>query len=297
MGAIRLVIVLLVAAVSSIVLFFVVHGMTAKRAPAPVLVAAPAKPTMARVLVAKHDLKVGQRLAPDDMAWQPWPIDAMNPAFVSGGLDNPKANIADKAGAIMQAVTQTEPHIQELTGALVSEPILQHEPISLAKLIKGGQGGVLAVKLPQGMRAMSMPVTVENGVGGFVLPGDHVDVVAIVKGTSIGEQGAAASAVKARTVLSNVKVLAVDQALEPKPGAVSVVGATATLQVAAADVDELAKAKEEGTLMLILRSYADMDGASGRVTPVRAPGRLRPATLADSIRIYRGDKAIELRVR
>jgi pilus assembly protein CpaB len=293
MGAIRLVIVLLVAAVSSIVLFFVVHSMTAKKAPAPVIVAAAPKPVTARVLVAKRDLKVGQRLTADDMGWQSWPLTAMNPAFVSGGPENPKANIADKAGAMVQAVTQADPHIGDLTGSIVREAMLQNEPINTGKLVKGGQGGFLAVKLPQGMRAMSLAVTVENGAGGFVLPGDHVDILVNIKGAAAD---GGAQQVKSRTVLSNVRVLAIDQALEPKPGATSAVGATATLEVPAGEVSDLAKAKDEGQVILILRSYEDMEGPSGHAAV--APRRtVRRVVREEPIRIYRGDKAIEVRVQ
>jgi pilus assembly protein CpaB len=296
MGAIRLFIVLAVAATAAIVLALVVRHMTASRPSTAMAAVPPVKPAV-RVLVAKHDMKVGDRLAPEDVAWQSWPAGAVNPAFVTGGPVNPSANIADKAEAALQAATQGDPAVQALTGSLVREAILTNEPIGKRKLVRGGEGGFMAVKLPQGMRAMSLPVTVETGAGGFVLPGDHVDVILNVKMQGSADMRAGpAQPVQSRTVMRNLTVLAIDQTTEPKAGASSLVGATATLEVPAEDTDELAKAKDEGTLLLALRSYADMGGPSGRAAPapVRA-SRVRVAQSRDvTVRIYRGQKLTEV---
>ena len=298
MGAIRLFIVLAVAATAAIVLALVVRHMTASRPSTAMAAVPPAKPAV-RVLVAKHDMKVGDRLAPEDVAWQSWPADAVNPAFVTGGPVNPSANIADKAEAALQAATQGDPAVQVLTGSLVREAIVTNEPIGRRKLVKGGEGGFMAVKLPQGMRAMSLPVTVETGAGGFVLPGDHVDVILNVKMQGSADlRGGPAQPVQSRTVMRNLTVLAIDQTTEPKAGASSLVGATATLAVPAEDTDELAKAKDEGTLLLALRSYADMGGPSGRAAPAPAPARASRVRVAQSrdvtVRIYRGQKLTEV---
>jgi pilus assembly protein CpaB len=180
----------------------------------------------------------------------------------------------------------------------VREAVLTNEPISKRKLVKGGEGGFMAVKLPQGMMALSLPVTVETGAGGFVLPGDHVDVVLNVKMSGSSDMHGPAQPVQSRTVMRNLTVLAIDQATEPKAGASSLVGATATLEVPAVDVDELAKSKDEGTLLLALRSYADMGGPAGRAAPPPTPvhaARMRATPVREvSVRIYRGDKLTEV---
>jgi pilus assembly protein CpaB len=299
MGALRLVIVLLTAAVAAIALALVVRHMTASK-PATAQAATRPEPPAVRVLVAKRDLKIGDRLQAEDVAWQPWPAGAVNPAFVTGGPVDPKANLADKAQAALQAATSGDPAVQGLVGALVREPMLANEPVSQRKLVKGGQGGFMAVKLPAGMRAMSMPVTVETGAGGFVLPGDHVDVVLNVKMNGSGDmRGGPAQPVQSKIVMRNLTVLAIDQAVEPKAGAATLVGTTATLQVPADDVDVLAKAKEEGTLMLALRSYADMGGPQGAAAPpppIRRPVRVAARSEAISVRIYRGGAVTEVKV-
>src|SRR4051794_8714149 len=85
MGTTRI-LVLIVAAVAAIGLALVVRGAFGTKPPPPaaVVAAAPGKP-LAQVLTAKRDLPIGTRLATSDMAWTPWPIDALNPAFITDG--------------------------------------------------------------------------------------------------------------------------------------------------------------------------------------------------------------------
>lgn len=296
MGALRLVIVLVVAAAAAVALALVARNLTASHSSRAIAATPPPRPQV-RVLVAKRDLKIGDRLQATDVAWQAWPVTAAGRTFITGGPV--KASLVDQA----QAAIAGDPAIESIIGALVLEPIAAQEPMSTQKLVKGGQGGFMAVKLPTGMRAMATPVTVETGAGGFILPGDHVDVIEDIKLTASGEaHGVPALPIESKTILTNITVLAIDQAPEPKPGASTIVGATATLEVPAADIDILAKAREEGTLQLALRSHADMEGPQGvaaepptdrRVTPVRI-GALPPEDI--SVRIYRGGKVSEVKV-
>jgi pilus assembly protein CpaB len=140
--------------------------------------------------------------------------------------------------------------------------------------VKGGQGGYMSVVLQPGMRAVAVPVNVESGAGGFILPGDRVDVLmsrklegqsAQVGAVNIGSAGAP---VAAETVLQNVRVLAIDQQVQPAKDAKTIVGAAATLEVPAEDVEILVKAHAAGELSLALRSYADL---GARIGPVVAP--------------------------
>ena len=295
MGALRLVIVLVVAAFSAVGLALVVRHMTA-RAPSTAMAATPAPRPSVRVLVAKRDLAIGQRLQPEDVAWQTWPKEAVNPAFITGGPIDPKESLAAKAEAALQSATAGDPAVQQVAGAWVREPMVANQPISLRMLVKSGQGGFMAVKLPAGMRAMSTPVTVETGVSGFILPGDHVDVIENIKLSSNGSGGGPTQPVQSRTILRNMTVLAIDQAAEPKAGASSLVGTTATLQVAAADIDILAKAREEGTLQLALRSYADMTGPEGSTEPEPVHRAVHVAAVDDEVRIYRGPAVSDVKV-
>jgi pilus assembly protein CpaB len=303
MGALRLVIVLVAAAAAAVALALVARHLTATHASKAMAATPPPRPQV-RVLVAKRDLKIGDRLVADDVTWQAWPVSAASRNFINGGPV--KAGLVDQA----QAVFAGDPQIVAVTGSLVLEPVAAKEPMSLTKLVKGGQGGFMAVKLPSGMRAMTMPVSVESGAGGFILPGDHVDVIEDIKLASSGGQGAGqpAQPIKSQTILKNITVLAIDQAPEPKPGASTLVGASATLEIPQADIDLLAKAREEGTLQLALRSHADMDGPQGAVAdntptvrsaPVRYSAPIRYSALPSeeiSVRIYRGAKVSEVKV-
>ncbi len=182
MGAVRI-IVLAVAAVAAIALAFVVHKMTSGHpaAPAPVVAAAPDKPSV-QVLVAKRDLPTGTRLAPADLAWQTWPADSLNPAFITDGSAPiaPPKTVAGKAEQVAKSATSALSGggaMQNLTGAIVREPILANEPVVERKIVRGGEGGYMSVVLQPGMRAMAVEVNATSGAGGFILPGDRVDVL------------------------------------------------------------------------------------------------------------------------
>jgi pilus assembly protein CpaB len=274
MGSARIII-LVVAAVAAILLMVIVGRLIghkpAATGPAPAPVAA-AKP-MTNVIVASHDLAIGTRLAASDLTTQPWPADAVNPAFITdghGAAPQPQgasAVVASKttraAAEAVNAVTGGKGPMDGLVGAIVRTPILAHEPVINAKLVRGGEGGYMAVVLPEGMRAISVPVNVNTGAGGFILPGDRVDVLQAGQvETPIGGQ----RPYVAQTILRNVKVLAIDQTSQPpKNGGQSQVGAVATLEVSPEDAVLVALARVRGgEIVLTLRSYADSRGPSGR---------------------------------
>ncbi len=288
MGAARLAIVLVIAALAALALALLVRSMTASK-PAPVAAAPPpvVERPMTRVLVARRDLRVADRISADNVGWQPWPSGSVNSAYITGGVSSIDPNLAAKATNVVQNVARGDAALQALAGSLVREPILANEPITQGKLVRG-DGSFMAVKLPAGMRAMSIPVTAESDAGGFVLPGDRVDVVLSLKGQPGAD--AASKGASSRLVMRNIKVLAIDQSTEPKAQQAAMVGSTATLEVPAADVDALARAKTQGDLILILRSYADASGPSGRV------GSSSALDMGDVVRVYRSGQVSEVRV-
>jgi pilus assembly protein CpaB len=289
MGPTRIAI-LIVAAVCSIGLAFLVVNMMGHKPAPPAPVAVADKP-MARVLVAQRDLKVGERVSPDMLGWQAWPPEAVNETFITDGAA--RTGAAGVASKVLETVGPGSPAVQSVEGSIVREPILAHEPILQRKLVRGGQGGFMSVMLQPGMRAMSIPVTVESGAGGFILPNDRVDVIlnqkVDVKNKDDADGGHSVSMAVSRTVLRNLRVLAIDQTTEPAKGAVSIVGAVATLEVPAADAELLASAKTQGDLMLSLRAYTDGAGAPGRAVPA--------ATRTDTVRVYRGGTPTDVMVQ
>ncbi len=286
------IIVICVAAVAAIGLALVVRAMgSPSREPAAVATAAPAPP-MAKVLVAARDLQPGRRLDDADLEWKDWPLDQVNAAYITdGSTPLPGAEAATEArpeGAVA-SVTRAANNIvtggakADYVGSVVREQIFAGEPIIMRKIVRAGESGYMAAYLEPGMRAMAIRVTVETAAGGFILPGDRVDVV-LTRETNLGNLGASESdrsKFTSSTVMQNIKVLAIDQSTRAGDDEQTVIGATATLEVGPRDAEALALAKSEGELSLILRSYADTAGPSGRV----ASGGPRQTS---AVRVYRG---------
>ena len=291
------IVVLCIAAISAIGLALVVRAMgSSSNEPAAPAAAAPiAVRPMAKVLVAAKDLEPGKRLTDADLAWKDWPVDEVNPVFITDGSTPVPAkpaneNAAEKASDAVERVAKAATEIagtgakSDYVGSVVREPILAGEPIVARKIVRAGDSGYLAAYLEPGMRAMAIGVTVESAAGGFILPGDRVDVVLTAETNRAGAtEGATKSKFVSGVVLQNLKVLAIDQSTRADDDEQAVVGATATLEVRPQDAELLAQAKAEGELSLALRSYADTAGPSG-ATRRRAAAVAQP----QSVRIYRG---------
>jgi pilus assembly protein CpaB len=290
--------VICIAAVSAIGLALVVRAMGSSGQAVSTAAAAPAVAArpMAKVLVAARDLAPGKRLTDADLAWKDWPVDEVNPAFITdGSVPIPQAAAApaaEKAAPRPQGAVATVARAAvdvatgggkaDYFGSVVREPILAGEPIIGRKIVRAGDSGYMAAYLEPGMRAMAIRVNVETAAGGFILPGDRVDLV-LTREANLGNVGASEgdrSKFTSATVLQNIKVLAIDQSTRAGDDEQAVVGATATLEVGPRDAEALALAKSEGELSLVLRSYADTAGPSGRVQTVR--------TQSSAVRVYRG---------
>lgn len=288
MSAVRLFI-LVIAAVAAIALAFVVRGaFSTKKEPRPVAAAeAPAPSTpLVKVLVAKRDLPTGTRLTAADMGWQDWPAEGINPGFTTDGAPPAaKAEGAKKAAEdAASAATGLfgDSALKSFEGAVVREPFAANEPIVARKIVRAGEGNYMAIVLAPGSRAMSVPVTVDTAAGGFILPGDRVDLIMTRDG---GDRG-----MITETVMRNVKVLAIDQTTQAEKEAQTMIGAVATLEIAAADSELIAttqaRAKAGGTLSLALRSYAD----AGAPTTRGSGGSAR------TIRVYKAGTPTEVTI-
>jgi pilus assembly protein CpaB len=298
-----------VAALAAVLLALVVRNMmTGKPAtPAKASVEAPAAPT-ARVLVVSHDIKAGQRLSDSDLTWQDWPIASLNASLIVDG-GNPQAGAAAASasgsaapdaptavkkadgvvGGAVQAVTDKvapSPAREAYIGGVARQDMFANEPVTDDKIVRADEGGFMAVMLHPGMRAMAVPVSVDNTAGGFILPGDHVDILATHQ-TQRASGGGTIDSVQ--PVLRNIRVLAIDQQVSPDKDKQSVIGATATLEVSPQDGQVLTLAKASGTLSLMLRSYADASGPTGVVDPTPSGGD-------QAVRIYRNGQATEVLV-
>lgn len=190
----------------------------------------------AEVLVARADMGLGTQASEASFRWQAWPQDAVPPGAVtrsSGGSP-----------------------IKDFVGGIARTPIMAGEPITRTKVVKAGEGSVLAAILPQGKRAISTKITDDSAVGKMILPNDHVDVILARRARSRNGQEEFIS----DTLFRNVRVLAIGQQLEAKEGKKGAEGTTATLELTPAQAEILAYAKSSGgEISLALRSIADFN--------------------------------------
>jgi len=135
------------------------------------------------IVVASHDLTIGSKLDQNSTKMTRWSRDSVPP----GAFTDP--------GSVMGQYTKTG--------------FVENEPIVADRLFSGiKNAGVLPLLVPNGMRAMSVPVDEVSDISGFVLPHTHVDILVTVGGG--GPTGGAYS----KIVLQNVEVLATAQDIE-----------------------------------------------------------------------------------
>lgn len=186
-----------------------------------------------KVLVARGDIGLGSVTNESSFRWQEYPESSVPP----GSIQCRSSNCS----------------MREYSGSIARAPIMKEELITRTKLVKAGEGGVLASILPQGMRAISTKITEESAVGKLILPNDHVDVILIRRLRTKGGQEEHVS----DTLFRNVKVLAIGQKIEVKDGQKVADGNTATLELSPRQAELLALARSMGDVSLALRSIAD----------------------------------------
>ncbi len=231
--------------------------------PAPAAARA-AQVALAEILVAKADIDVGRKLSPEDVQWHAWPADAANAQFIRRS-DNPAA-------------------AAQIAGSIARFAFVGGEPIREAKLIRANGSGFMAALIRPGIRALATDITPEAGVGGFILPNDHVDVI-----LTRGEKSSSEDSYHSETILANVRVLAIDQTIEEKNGQRTVIGKIATLELTVPQAETLALARRLGVISLMLRSLRDAEAS--REEDFRA-SRLGRGDSVSVVRFGRGANAI-----
>jgi pilus assembly protein CpaB len=196
---------------------------------------AAAVPQGPRVLVAKRGLPVGTIITADAIGYQLWPKEMVQDAYYVDG----------------------EADMTKLLGTVVRHPITAGEPVTQGSIVSPGDRGFLAAALGPGMRAVTVPVSEKTGVGGFIFPGDRVDVM--LTQTISGAEGQSLNT--AETVLKNLRVLATDQSTETttddKGKTVVQAFRTVTLEATPRIAEKITVAQTIGTISLSLRSIAD----------------------------------------
>ena len=190
----------------------------------------PIKEETVRVLVSTRDIQRGERMTLEDTNWISWPKNAVQPAFITD--ENPEVR-------------------EEIVEAVARSLIITGEPIVNAKLVTADAGGLMAAILAPGFRAVTLRVSPETASGGFILPGDHVDVMMTT------ERG---NANATRLLFENVRVLAINDFYSENPEAANIAGSNVTLELSPADAEAFLSARSNGALSLVLRSIFKHEG-------------------------------------
>jgi pilus assembly protein CpaB len=227
--------------------------------PAP----APAPAIAAKyVLVAATNVPTGTFIKENHLRWQAWPDDPLPESYIvkpkaGSGAPDPIENLG-------------------LLGAVVRKGIAAGEPITKGRIIRPGDRGFLAAVLRPGYRAMAIRVTATSGIAGLVFPGDRVDLILT---HSVNRDGRKRRA--SETVLTNVRVLAIDQVLSDNKSGPRV-GKNATLELTPKQAEMITVLSELGRVALSLRSLAKDDKELERLArgeePLEEPDPARGTT-------------------
>ncbi len=194
------------------------------------------------ILVATRQLPVGTIIGPDSFRFQPWPKELVEKAYF----------MKDKTD------------VNTLVGTVVRYPITAGQPLTQGALVHPDDRGFLAAALGPGMRAVTVKVSQEQGVAGFVFPGDRVDVVlaqtiSVEEGSSYPDK----QIFTAETIVRNVRILATDQRYdaEDETGKTPVrTFGSVTLEATPEIAEKIAVAQDMGKLSLALRPLAESAG-------------------------------------
>jgi pilus assembly protein CpaB len=191
------------------------------------------------VLVVAKDIHMGEKLGEGALTWKTWPEENVLPTMVTK-LNKPEA-------------------LTEMSKSRARIDMYEGETVMEKKVLVAGQGGFMGSMLRKGMRAVSVAISPRSTAGGFILPDDRVDVILTKKDNSSGN-----TIVKSDLVLSNVRVLAINQVFAQggeTGDAVTVEnGQTATLELTAPQSEIITMVESSGELQLALRSIAENDG-------------------------------------
>jgi pilus assembly protein CpaB len=177
------------------------------------------------IVVAKEPLRFGTELNASMLQEVPWPAESMP----GGGFSKISDMMSGGRRVVLAAIEA-------------------NEPVLALKITGAGQRATLSALVKPGMKAVTIRVNDVEGVGGFVLPGDHVDVVL----TRQIDKGSATTQV----VLQNTRVLAVDQSADERSFKAAV-AKSVTLEVDTVEAQKVWLASSVGSLSLLLRKAGE----------------------------------------
>lgn len=246
---------LIIAIVVAAIAAFAVLKMAGNEQPAPTPEQPqPQQSKTVNVYIAAKPISIGSTITEDMVGIQPWPEHLAVDGFV----------VADGKNNVVGMVARGQ--------------YQQNEPLMNSKLANPSDPNFLAGDLPAGMRVVTIPVNEVDGIAGFVFPGDHVDLmfthdvdkwVSSPTNTSNGlSETPNLEKIKVtvtETLLTNVKVLAVDQratgAGSTDKNGNLVIPRSASLMVSQSDAQRVRLAQKTGTVSMVLRALADREAS------------------------------------
>jgi len=182
--------------------------------------------------------------------------------------------------------------LEDIEDKVAKAEILRGEFLLEGRVAEHDEGSTLAALVEQKKRAITVRVDDVVGVAGFLLPGNNVDVLA-----SRLERGSGSRRAVTETILTNIKVLAVDQTARTDDSDPVVVRAV-TLEVSPKQAEILVARMEEGTIQLTLRNPLEEIVAQEPAKPAvkRAPRVRRPPT-DTTIIVIKGTKVEKTKVK
>lgn len=169
--------------------------------------------------------------------------------------------------------------LELVEGKIAKQAFFPGEILLEGRIAEHLGGSTLSAIIEPKKRAITVRVNDVIGVAGFLLPGNRIDVLATRKD---GKRALT------RTVLEDIKVLAVDQTASPEKDKPVVVRAV-TLEMAPEEAEILVKSTQEGTLQLTLRNPLDKESVLAKKSepkPVRRVARAR--SYGSDVTIIRG---------
>ena len=243
---------------------------------------------LTQILVTAKAVPEGKKVEKTDLKWQEWPSDALFP------------------GAIVKDSDSISP--DKLIGKRTKRGFDAEEPFLESAGTSTESKNILTAKLDKNKRAMAIDVSAESMVGGFLVPGDFVDVIMTykVKIDRDANQDVknTVQSLASEIILQNIRVLAIDQLAEPAAEDKGKVGRTVTLEVDAKQQQILALAGTLGELHLALRAAGDdviLDTSSETTTDVNIGQTLNKVTelqktkrkQSDTVRVYSNSGVVD----
>ena len=234
------------------------------------------------VLAIDVDVNVGERISEDMITEIEWPAEAVTSNLINT-VDQPDAR-------------------QEFVNALARTPMVSGETLTREKVIMAGDSGVMAAILKPGMRAVTVRISVDTAAGGFIQPGDKVDIILreTFKVRRPQNEAATRSIERdniyiAKTLFENVKVLAIDQTFTtgPENGA-AIPGSTATFELSQSDSELLQESTGYGDIFLTLRG---VNGANYKARSAARITRTEEESAPTTISVFRAGEATPVAVQ